>query len=287
MALTNPLQNIRMGNWWALMTTDATHLAGAVHHSKRWMSKYFTRVKATLPPGKLKNVEALKVQRKTDRFEIIPLKTRLSNAFLVLGPQATILVDSGSPGEADLIKATLRRMQRQTLDLIFLTHAHYDHFGAAAALKRFLGAPVAIHAADAEALRLGETRLGTVRGRGRLVRIGLPVLERFFPAEGVKADILLQDGDRIDDFGFPAQVLYCPGHTPGSSTLVLDDGTAFAGDLVSTTGQPHAQRYYAHDWDALERSLKDFQAARPRLVYPGHGKRPLGQAELQSLKCCL
>jgi glyoxylase-like metal-dependent hydrolase (beta-lactamase superfamily II) len=77
--------------------------------------------------------------------------------------------------------------------------------------------------------------------------------------------------------------LHSPGHTPGSSTLILDKGIAFAGDLVSSTGTPHVQRYFAHDWPALESSLKDLQAERPHLVYPGHGRRPLGMDELQSL----
>ena len=220
-------------------------------------------------------------------FEIFPLKARFSNAYLISGPQAVVLVDAGSPGEADLFLAAFQRLGRDKLDLIVLTHAHYDHFGAVAALKRATGAPVAIHAADAETLRLGETTLGTARGRGRLVRLGLPLLERFFPAEGAEPDILLKDGDRLDAFGLPARLVHTPGHTPGSSTLILDEGSAFAGDLVSNTGGPHAQKYYAHEWEALGCSLARLQGERPEWVYPGHGKLPLSRNELLGLRCCV
>ena len=219
-------------------------------------------------------------------FEIVPIKGRLSNAYLVGGPQTITLVDTGSPGDAALILAALDAMGNGRLGLIVLTHAHFDHFGTVAALKRATGAAVAIHAADAAALRLGETRLGTARGRGRLARYGLALLERFFPVEGVEPDILLQDGDRLDGYGLPARLLHTPGHTPGSSTLILAEGSAIAGDLVSNTGGPHAQKYYAHDWAALGRSLRRLQAEAPVRVYPGHGKQPLTRDELLGLRCC-
>ena len=219
-------------------------------------------------------------------FEIVQLKTRLSNAFLVAGPEVVLLVDAGSPGDAGFIRKALLRFAPRKLALIYLTHAHYDHFGAAAALTRATGAPIAIHAADAQACLLGETQLGTARGRGRLARYGLALLERVFPVEGFLPFIRLQAGDRLDKYGFPARVLHTPGHTPGSSSLIFDEGVTFAGDLVSTTGGPHAQKYYARDWQALARSLARLQAERPRLVYPGHGARPLARDELLALKCC-
>ena len=153
-------------------------------------------------------------------------------------------------------------------------------------MTRVTEAPIAIHAADAQACLLGETQLGTARGRGRLARYGLALLERVFPVESFLPFIRLQDGDRLDKYAFPARILHTPGHTPGSSSLIFDEGFAFAGDLVSTTGGPHAQKYYADDWQALARSLARLQAERPRLIYPGHRARPLTRAELLELQFC-
>ncbi len=220
----------------------------------------------------------------SNSYKIVTLRTTLSNAFLVVGPDSALLVDTGSPSDIDFIRKTLRRLKGKKLALIFLTHAHYDHFGSAAALSRLTGAPIAIHAADAEPCLLGETRLGVARGRGKLARYGLAVLERVFPAQGFMPDILLQDGERLDSYGFPAGLLHTPGHTPGSSTLFLDDGTAFAGDLVSTTGRPHAQRYYAQSWKELRKSLARLQAARPKIIYPGHGGPAMTREQLLAIK---
>ncbi len=78
-------------------------------------------------------------------------------------------------------------------------------------------------------------------------------------------------------------ILHTPGHTPGSSCLIVEGRIAFAGDIVSSLGEPHVHLSFADDWAQMPRSLARLQALQPELVYPGHGPRPLSGAELQLL----
>ncbi len=194
---------------------------------------------------------------------------------------AGVLVDAGSPGEENRILAALEQSGLQPPGLIFLTHSHFDHFGSAAALQRCTGALVAVHAADADPLRNACTPLGSVRGRGRLSRHLLPLAEWLLRPEPVQPDVLLEDMQRLEEYGVPGVVIHTPGHTNGSSTLLLDTGEAFAGDLISATGCPHVQRYYAQDWDALSASVHRLQGLNPSLVYSGHGSSPVTLRDLQ------
>jgi len=182
-----------------------------------------------------------------------------------------LLIDAGSPGEETAILSFLEHIDAPPPALIFLTHSHFDHFGGAAALQRKTGAQVAVHKADAESLANAETPLGSTRGRGRYTGTFLPIVERFIRPAPVSADVLLEDGQRLDAFGIPASVIHTPGHTKGSSSLLLDSGEVFVGDLISGTGSPHIQRYYAVDWNVLGASVGRVKALQPSCVYPGHG----------------
>ena len=75
-----------------------------------------------------------------------------------------VVIDPGD--EADEI---LRQLGARgwTLDKILLTHGHFDHVGAVAALKERTGANVHIHPADADQLR-------AAGGRGRAARTSSP-----------------------------------------------------------------------------------------------------------------
>jgi len=195
-----------------------------------------------------------------------------------------VLVDCGSNHQERRVIQLIQRLGRSNLNLVIITHAHLDHYGSAAALRRLTGAPVAIHTADAAAMARAQTEVGQARSIGRLIRPLLPLAELILRPEPLQADLLLEDGDDLGAFGLNARVLHIPGHTPGSICLWVEDCLAFVGDLIQTSGRPHAQQLYAQDWSLIPASLARIQALHPRWVYPGHGRTPLADEELQKLK---
>ena len=202
-------------------------------------------------------------------------KAGIGWAYLVEGPESIVLVDTGSVRQEGLILEKIAGLSHKPLRLIYVTHAHLDHYGSAAAVKKATGASIAIHPADAKAMAGGETPLGHTRGWGTAVKFIMPAVNRFIAPEPVEPDVLLEDGMRLDEYGIDAVSLHTPGHTPGSTTLLVEKRIAFAGDLVSSRWWPHAQLFYANDWDQLARSIERLQTFEPELVYTGHAWAPM------------
>jgi hydroxyacylglutathione hydrolase len=207
----------------------------------------------------------------------------MSTAHLVESDAGLVLVDAGLPRFERKVVRRLRALGRDTLRLIFITHAHLDHYGSAAALRRLTGAPIAIHRADGDAMARGLTPIGSVRRHGRLLWGLLRLFEPYLRPEPTVPDVLLDDGDDLRAHGLDAVVLHTPGHTPGSSCLIVEGRLAFVGDLLSTTVRPRVQRSFAHDWSLIPDSLARLQALRPEWVYAGHGWRPLSGQALRRL----
>ena len=117
-----------------------------------------------------------------------------SNAYLIDARRKT-LVDAGMDGAR-----VLRNIKE--LELIVLTHCHYDHVGAVPAIVEATGASVAMHEKDVALLRGG----------------GMAALFNA-PRPDFKVDIVLKDNETID-LGDPIlKVIPTPGHTPGSICL--------------------------------------------------------------------
>src|SRR5659263_83973 len=64
--------------------------------------------------------------------------------FLVEAPGGLFLIDCGSPGQHQKVLEKMHELGRSDLKLIWITHAHYDHYGSAAALRDLTGARIGV-----------------------------------------------------------------------------------------------------------------------------------------------
>ncbi len=76
--------------------------------------------------------------------------TRGLAAYLVTSPRGHILIDGGLPESAPLIAASIRQLGFALTDVEYLliNHAHFDHSGGLAELKRLTGARLVAMAAE-------------------------------------------------------------------------------------------------------------------------------------------
>lgn len=212
------------------------------------------------------------------------LPAGLGQFFLLEYPHGLYLIDCSTPGKEGILLAKLRELGRDDLKLIWVTHAHYDHYGSAAALREITDAVIGAHPADAAYMVRGESPLGTTRGHGFIYILGQPLVRRLKPLRPAPPDFTLEDGETLERFGLEATVLHTPGHTPGHTCLLLAGGTAFAADLIGSSRQPHAQSLLATDWSQIPASLAHLQAAQPRIVYMGHSRRPVSSEAFQQIR---
>lgn len=206
-------------------------------------------------------------------MRVHPIRCGFGIGFLIEADTGLFLVDSGTPGQEQHVLATMRALGREDLKVIWITHAHYDHYGSAAALRRLTGAHIGVHPADAEAMTAGLSPLGSTRSYGFVYPVAQRLLNRIHPLPPTPPDFTLEDGQTLELFGLNAQVLHTPGHTPGHTCLVLSEGTAFAADLISSNPRPRLQYLLATDWSQLADSLACLQQAQATWIYTGHLKR--------------
>ncbi|MFQ6107009.1 MAG: MBL fold metallo-hydrolase [Thermoplasmata archaeon] len=187
----------------------------------------------------------------SERVHLLAIPTSLpireSNAYLVEGDPLT-LIDTGT-----LTEEGRRVLQDKIIEIgyrledigrIVLTHAHVDHFGLAAHVKRTSGAKVFINGLEKGFVEDYPETFNRRRGYFRKVfhSAGVPEemldeIERFFDylarlAEPCKVDVVLSDGDTVRAGSLELQEIHTPGHSDGSMCFISQSGELFSGDTL-------------------------------------------------------
>ena len=172
--------------------------------------------------------------------EIWQVPFLMGHVYLVRLPAGFAAVDTGVPGSGPAVLAALADLGAQPRQLrqIVLTHAHGDHMGSAADLVAATGAPVLAGADDAPVIRgdRPDTYRPFTESEHALMASFPPPPPGVQPPplRHVPVDTELRDGDTLDGWSEPVQVLHVPGHTPGSIALYLPtSGVLFCGDTIT------------------------------------------------------
>ena len=176
------------------------------------------------------------------------------NSYIVTDPATgvTSIVDPGS--DADKIIAEIERTGRD-LHAIWITHAHVDHIGAIASVKRRWNVPVHLHPLDEPLYRVG----------GRQAQLyGIPYEEPPAP------DAHFADGQTLMLGKLRLSVMHAPGHSPGH-VVIHGPGHALVGDCLFAGSVGRTDLPFSNS-EHLEASLAKIAALPAEtVIYPGHG----------------
>jgi endoribonuclease LACTB2 len=196
---------------------------------------------------------------KPARVTIVNVGYRSTNYWVVTAGTSRLLVDLGYPGTMGTMRANLERVGVPLKEIWYglATHYHIDHAGLAQEFKQ-VGVPLLVLA----------SQIGAI-----------PLMKSWTKPRDQYVDITMHDNVTISfaesrtvlsRIGIAGEILPTPGHSDDSVSLLLDDGSAFTGDLTPPALVVEANAVVvAASW----RLLRERGATR---VCPGHGPvRPM------------
>jgi metallo-beta-lactamase class B len=192
------------------------------------------------------------------------------SAYLIATPEGHVLLDTGLPDTPAIIVRGVEQLgfELKDIKLILSSHAHFDHVGGHAKMKRLTGAKVVASEEDRRVLESG--------GADDF----LPMPKEFAHYAPVKVDRIVADGEQVTLGGVTLTANVTPGHTRGATTWTMEveeGGRSYRVVFFSSASINPGTRLtgekasYPEIADDLARSFEKFRALRCDIFLAPHG----------------
>ena len=171
------------------------------------------------------------------------------------GKKHVIFFDPADKGDLIYDKLTEKGF---VIDLILLTHGHFDHIGGARKLRDLSGAKIGAY--EKEMAMCKDPYLNLSNDYGMNLSI--------------TPDIFYRDGEEIEAAGIKCKVIFTPGHTSGGCCYYFEDsGILICGDTLFEESVGRTD-FPTSSTSELIRSIREklFKLPDDTYCYPGHGE---------------
>ena len=222
---------------------------------------------------------------------IYRLGAKLVNWYIVIDGGKLTIVDAGNPNQYNQLPQALSELGKpfDSVEAIVLTHGHGDHLGSSAQIKKETGAAVHVHQADVGLVTGEQEREFERHWAWDLYHLQAWKTAAFFVGGGVLSAQPVHelsefsDGEVLDVPGRP-RVIHTPGHTDGSTCILLDErDVILTGDSLVTlhlgngrTGARVMPRAFNKNSAQALESLDHLHGIEAATVLPGHGEPWIG-----------
>ena len=221
--------------------------------------------------------------------EFICLKPGKTNCYILKGGNGYLLIDTGY--ESDY-KSFLKQLKDYHIGLdeikyLLLTHHHDDHVGFANKLLDDTDLKIISYKYSKKLLKEGKNDKS--RGGG-IINKRMYFVFKFgqwfipnlfgltFPTISLRNKDILLNGDNLSilrEIGIEGDILYTPGHSIDSISVLLDDGSIFCGDMAANFPDWLGTRFNPPFLTDVKKNYQSWEKiinTKAKTVYPSHGK---------------